>query len=93
MKKNPNQQVKRYTDIENQKYVKSCIRVSIILGSIVLGAVGIFLGVYFSKSRPKPPTDQTVSDDQYQTYLKQNKFLPAWSHTNESKLNGQPAYL
>eukprot|EP00703_Trepomonas_sp_PC1_P005799 JAP90807.1 hypothetical protein TPC1_17785 [Trepomonas sp. PC1] len=93
MNKNPNQQVKRYTDIENQKCAKSCLRVCIIFGSVILGAAAISLGIYYGKQKPQAPTNQTVSDQPFQSYLLQNKFLPAWSHTSSSQLKDQPAYL
>ncbi|CAL5980989.1 Conserved_hypothetical protein [Hexamita inflata] len=91
----PNMQVRRYNEVERSKCSINLCRYLVIIFSVLLGGFAIWLTIFLvnRSSAQKPPIVSIVNDSAFQTYINAPKLLPAWSHTNLSKLNTQPAYL
>lgn len=85
---------KRYNEsVKPMKKTNLC-RIMILIASLVLGATIVFLIVFFTTRKPRahPPNYPQLDDSVFSSYLTMEKSVFTWSHTMESKLNGQPSY-
>ncbi|TNJ26421.1 hypothetical protein GMRT_14664 [Giardia muris] len=85
---------KRYSEAQPKMTRTNIARIIVLISTLLLAGTAVFLIVYFTTKKPtyKPPAYQTVSDDLFADYLLLSKGICAWSHTSESKLDGEPSY-